>query len=350
MKLGCWTISLIGAIYISGTAAPLAAQNLAKADALYQEGVKRLEAGQYEAACPMLRESYELDPAAGTLFALADCHAFVGEIATAVRRYEEYLRLVDAMPADRQAKQVKTGRVTRAQAQFRVLLPDVPRVSFEFPREMPPGTRVEQDGVDLNLGSPNNNNMSLSVDPGEHIVRVIVPGKEAVETRFSLNKGESKSVRLQVPALEVFPTNILQSARKPSNDGGKTKRREISGMRLGAYILGIPGSVGLGISALLGGFVLKQSGDLLERCPRNEGTGKLVCPTHEDSETLKHWQRLGTASTVGVAISGTAMIGAGILLMLEPEAKEKNKNIGQLHLDIFSVDSKGALMGVRGVW
>src|SRR4051812_24565538 len=57
--------------------------------ALFDEGRRLLEAGNYVEACAKLDESYRLDAAAGTLLNLALCHEQQGRSASAWFEYHD---------------------------------------------------------------------------------------------------------------------------------------------------------------------------------------------------------------------------------------------------------------------
>lgn len=347
MKRSCWTIVLIGTCLSFGHAESVAAQDIAKADALYQEGITKLQAGLYQEACDLLQKSLDLDLAAGTKFALADCRAFVGEIAAAMRHYNEYLTMVEGMPPEKQERQKQTGRVERAKAQITALRPDVPQVTFEVSGELSAGTRVEHDGKELKVKSLK---APMDVDPGEHLVVVLVPGKEARETRYSVAKGERKTVRLggldPKPEKKIEqPSKVFVDSKGSSKSSGESKT---SGMRMGAYIAGGVGVLGLGVGAVFGGMVLNESKNLLVRCPKEEGTGKLICKNDTDGDALRHSQTFGMVSTVSFAVGGAALLTGAVLWLMEPKAQEKK--VGKVRVDVLGLDSQGAVMGVRGVW
>ena len=55
---------------------------------------------RYAEACPLLEESYQLDPAGGTLLNLALCHEATNRTKTA---YDEYRLVLEKARADKRA-------------------------------------------------------------------------------------------------------------------------------------------------------------------------------------------------------------------------------------------------------
>jgi len=98
-------LSFVGAACcaVASNRAVLAAEP-SKADALYKTALEQMRAGQYEAACPMLDKSYQLDPLPGTLFAAGECESARGKVATAIDRYQSFVDALGALPADKRAK------------------------------------------------------------------------------------------------------------------------------------------------------------------------------------------------------------------------------------------------------
>ena len=82
-------------------------------------------------ACPDIAGSYKLDPYPGTLFAMAECEAAAGRIATAAAHYEEYLALYDSLSPDKKAKQGTRHRDSLAQKA--TLTPLVPKLTLVLP-------------------------------------------------------------------------------------------------------------------------------------------------------------------------------------------------------------------------
>src|SRR4051812_6941365 len=58
-------------------------QDLATAQALFDEGKRLMGLAKYAEACPKLVESQRIDPGGGTSFAIALCHEAEGKTATA---------------------------------------------------------------------------------------------------------------------------------------------------------------------------------------------------------------------------------------------------------------------------
>src|SRR5262249_6130177 len=58
-------------------------EDVAAAQALFEDGKRLMQARNYEEACPKLVESQRLDPGGGTLLAIGLCHEGQGRTATA---------------------------------------------------------------------------------------------------------------------------------------------------------------------------------------------------------------------------------------------------------------------------
>jgi hypothetical protein len=169
-----------------------------RAKELFDRGVVDLEAGRYDTACPAIEESYKLDPRPGTLFTLASCQEKWGRIATALRRYDEYLAAYAALSPDKKAKQGDREQVSRAQKAE--LAKKVPELTLALPPNVPAGTRVTRDGVAL---EPNELGVPLRVDPGDHVIVTQAPGAPASTVHVTMAAGERKGIALVVPSPEA---------------------------------------------------------------------------------------------------------------------------------------------------
>ncbi len=202
-------------------AAPVAlAAEPESAQALYDRGLAAFKAGHFEEACPALEQSYKLEPLPGALFTLAECELKRGRNAVAAARYDEYLRVYAALPPDKQAKQGEREKVARTQRAALAL--KVAELTLALPASAPPGTRVTRDGQPVlaaSLGVP------ALVDPGEHVIRIQVPGAPDREMRVTVAPGEKKGLALEagqptassVPAASAAPAAAPEAPAKGPN-------------------------------------------------------------------------------------------------------------------------------------
>lgn len=155
----------------------------------FDEGIAHMEAGRYDRGCPAIEESYKLNPLPGALFALAECEANRGRIATAIARYDEYLALYATLPPDRKAKQGK--RQQESLAQKAALGQQVPEVTLVLPTGAPRETVVTRDGKDIGLDALG---VAIPVDPGEHTITTQAPGGPLTEIRVTVDRAEKRRI------------------------------------------------------------------------------------------------------------------------------------------------------------
>src|SRR6185503_17683194 len=184
-----------------------------RAEALFNQGVDLMEAGHPDQGCPLIEQSLKVDPRPGTLFALAECEAQRGRLATAVARYDEYLALFASLSPDKQAKQ--RDREKTARAQKAAIGPEVPELTLVLPKDAPVGTVVKRDGEVLGteLGVP------IPVDPGDHRVTTQAADGPVTEIRVKLAKGEKRRVELRVSGPVEAPALPPPEVPPPSREG-----------------------------------------------------------------------------------------------------------------------------------
>src|SRR5437868_5091738 len=78
-----------------------------KADAAFNEGKQLMAAGHFAQACPLFADSFEADPATGTLLALAICHERQGKLASA---WQDYRGVAERSKAEARADREKVAR------------------------------------------------------------------------------------------------------------------------------------------------------------------------------------------------------------------------------------------------
>lgn len=312
----------------------------AAADALFKRAVPEFEAGHFGTACPMLEESHRLDPKAGTLFTLAECHAQWGKIASALVEYRSYIRQVDEMAPDKRDKH--EPRYRRAKEQAAAIEPHVPELSLALPADAPAGTKVIRNGNEVSRPSLG---LGVPVDPGEHEIVVEVPGREAVKRTVRVERGEKARVDLVLPAAKPASTNDIRgrvgtsSAEKhePTPPGA-------SGGRTGIYVTGGIGIAGIAVGAITGGLAMSKTSFIDEHCPNKK------CLDKEGKETADNAQTLAMVSTIGFGVGIAGAATATILALVSGGADEKKGQAPRVQAAVIGVDSAGAVLGAKGVF
>ena len=90
MKRVAAPLALIVALASARTSlAQTSAADKAAAQALFDEGKRLMDAGQFAQACPKFADSEKLDPGVGTLLNLGVCYEKNGQTASAWATYKE---------------------------------------------------------------------------------------------------------------------------------------------------------------------------------------------------------------------------------------------------------------------
>lgn len=330
--------------------APALAQDVALAETLFNRGVADMMAGRYDAGCPAIAESHRLDPRPGRLFTLAECEAKWGHLATAVARYNDYLLVFSNLPPSQQAKQ--HGREKIAAAQRDAIAPQVPELTLVLPPGTPAGTVVQRDGLVLNAPALG---LGMPVDPGEHVITTQAPGGPVKEARVRLEKGEKRSLTLEVEPAPAATTPETPRAKAPpvTSPAAAPRDREErgGGRRVAAYVAGGIGLVGLAVGGVTGGLALARSGEAEENCVDGD-EGVALC-NHEGKVAGDGAKMLGLVSTIGFGV-GIAGLGTAAILLLTgssgAEAGATARGGGGAARAWVGGTREGAVVGVRGTW
>lgn len=353
------TALFLGSLASSGSA--LAAAD--PAEVLFDRGVQEMEAGRYDEACPPIEQSYGLDPRLGTLFTLAECEAKRGRIATAVTRYEAYLKEHGKLPRDRKSKQGNRGQTARRQIDL--LRPQLPQLTLVLPPAAPSDTRVICDGAPVErstLGKP------VPLDPGAHVITTSAPQHASSEVRLKLARGQHLRLELTLGATVAATTTTTTTtpvAAAPSADEPPSTAvteegsHATSGRRVGAYVAGGVGLAGLILGGVLGGLALAEKSTVDASCKPTSDPATLGC-RGDGFAASQRLQTLGLWSTVGFGVGAAASVTAIVLFATEPAKPKKEARAGgprRLEPAMIksasarlSVGPAGATLGVEGAW
>jgi hypothetical protein len=255
----------------------------AASESLFRDGKRLLELKDFARACPKLAESFRLDPATGTLLALALCHEGEGKIATAWAEY------VDA--AARARGEGRPDRAEAARAWAGALEPKLPRLTIVVPDVVArtADLRVKRNGIALGLGAWG---MAVPVDPGEHVVEVTASGKKPWVRTVSI-RAESYQAEVTVPVLD---DRDIESAPRPEE-----ARRGLSSVQQLGLMTGGMGVLMLGAGTFFGLRALHKNDLSKEGCDGN------VCDPYAKQMRLD-------ARTAGNVATGGFMAGTALLI------------------------------------
>jgi hypothetical protein len=137
----------------------------AGAEKLYEDGSKLLKAGDWAAACARFEDSYQLDPAPGTVLNLASCAEHDGKIALAWSRFKDARSLNADTKGDKRREEIERFIA----ASLARLEPRIPYLTVRVANP-PEGLRVTRDGQPTTAG------VELPIDPGKHVIAASAPG------------------------------------------------------------------------------------------------------------------------------------------------------------------------------
>lgn len=291
---------------LTGVAVAQPSEAEQRADALFREGRRLLEAGAVGAACPKFEESQRLDPGLGTLLNLANC-------------YERTERLASALTAFRSAEEGARAagdrtREREAADRARALESRVSRVTIKLaPGERPAGFEVRRSGA---VVAPLDFGRAIAVDPGAIAIEASAPGHTPFRRAIEIGAGRTVE-QVEIPMLAPVgapterprPTGdpvVTAPARPPTIDRGAGRRR------LGLIIGGV-GVAALGAGVGLG---LKANADYPHGCTDEPGG----C-TAAQIDAANDARDLGNLGTVVGAVGVAAVAAGAVLYLTAPRAR-----------------------------
>jgi hypothetical protein len=282
--------------------------NRAAAEALFNQGRELMTAGKFVEACPKFEASQQLDPGLGTMLNLAECYEKTGRTASAWAEYREAIPLARAS-GSKARQDLATERAQALQERLSTLT--IRAMSGE---DSNAHLEIRRDGVALQeaeLGAP------IPVDPGEHVIEAVAPGKQPWSHKVQVGPNAAK-VAVEVPALKPSTdgaapppaaapaTGAAASTTAPPADAAPSDTG--SARRTTGLILGGAGVVGIGVGAFFGIQASSKWSDAKGKC------SDYPYGCNEDATDLRSSAHsAATVSTVGF-IAGGALLAAGAVL------------------------------------
>lgn len=302
----------IAALAVLAWPATAAAQNAAAADAAFREGRALLQQGRYAEACRKLEQSFELDPATGTLLNLGACQEALGRTASAWATF--------STAAERARSQRRPRREAEARRRARELEPRLIRIRIE--------ADTSPEGLEIRLGTANVDELigvAIPVDPGSHSITASRAGHRPWSSTVAADTpGETIVVTLPelerlpeppTPPLALEPT--VPAVRSVPDDSRRRSRRRTA--------LGLASAGGL---ALIGAGVTGGLARLAWNDAQSTGCVDERCTDRVAFERATRARDLGIASEVLVGIGAAGLIAGAVVWLTAPEPDATTVGVG----------------------
>jgi len=298
----------------------------AMAETLFNEGKRRMAAGDFAGACPKLAESYRLDAGSGTLTALAVCHEGLGRTASA---WTEFIEVVS------EAKQAgRPDREKFAQQHIGALEPKLSKLTVVVDPAIGalPDFELRRDGTVIGSAAWGT---AAPVDPGEHVVEAKAAGKKRWSSKVTV--GASADLQtVTVPPLEdeeggaaaatgapdhesapsATPEDTAASASgRDQGDASRTGRTQ----RVIGLVIGGAGLVAAGVGTYFGVVAISKSNDANGKCP-----DAASCPDPGAVSTNHEAKSAAQAADIAFAGAGVALVAGALVYLLAPAAPSQS--------------------------
>ena len=171
-------------------ALPQAAADPAAARALFEEGTKALDKGDWDGACPKFDASYAMKPTVSALLNIAKCHDHGGKLTAAADDYQRALSLNEDTASQSRKKEL----AEYATEALKALQPRIPKLRI-VARDPPADLRVTRDGAALPLTALG---VAIPMDPGEHVIVASAAGRRSQTMRVVLVERAQEEVRIDL--------------------------------------------------------------------------------------------------------------------------------------------------------
>ncbi|HEX9621199.1 MAG TPA: hypothetical protein VF989_13740 [Polyangiaceae bacterium] len=301
-------------IVASAAVAQPSATDKAAAEALFQEGKRLFESGDYERACGKFTASQELDAGVGTLLYLGECFEKSGKTASAWATFKEAAGMARAQ-GQNEREQLARDRAQALEARLSHLV-------VRGPEEV-----MSLNGLDVRLNGTSVSRASwgsaVPVDPGRQRIEVSAPGYETWSIDVEV-MGESSETTVDIPML----LQKTEPAAKPSPAAPSQSEVGVSagsvadtapsggGQRVVGYVVGGLGVAGLAIGTVFGLKAISDNNASADLCRTDTLCSPEGLTKREDARDAATISTLAFTAGVVLAASGV------VLVLTAPEAPE----------------------------
>lgn len=269
------------------SASAFAGDDKVVAESLYQAGIKLMDEGKFDQACPKFVESQRLDAASGTQIALAKCFDKAGKTASAWALYRDvaFAFKKAGNAAGEKAATDKADQLEKTLSKLQI------NAAGDAP-----GLVIRRDNEEVGkavLGTP------IAVDPGPHVIEATAPGYQVWQTTVTIGK-ENDTQSVNIPALTMAP-------------------KKANTLRTVSYVVGGVGVAGLVVGGIFGGLAASAKSTLKTECPNN------ACPPGQATDDLNGAKSKATISTIGIAVGGAALATGVVLFLVSGKSEPKDE-------------------------
>jgi hypothetical protein len=303
-----WLFALFCAACLTVTTGAMA--DPAVAQKLFDQAKALLAEGKLAEACKRFEESYETDPAIGSLMNLADCLERDGRIASAYGRWSESVELTGRK---------KDERVDYARQRRDALKPKLSFLTIQVSGSGE-GLEVYRGNTKLTSGAFG---IALPTDPGDAVVQVVRGDAVLWERKVVLKESESATVLVDLGEIaRVNPPPVKKRVDRAEGGTGQgtTQPESFWGPQriAGLAIMGV-GVAGAAIGFTFGGLASSKSGDIEDGCT----SGETRFCTAAGRDAVEEAKLFADVSTYSLVASGViAAVGITVFVTAPSVASE----------------------------
>jgi hypothetical protein len=296
------------------------ASGKAAAEALFDDALKQMKAGQFAEACPKLEESQRIDPGVGTLLYLAECYEKSGRVASAWATFREAASVAGA------GGQADRERTARERAQR--LEPQLAYLTLT----LAPETRALK-GLTISVGTnalgAGSAGVATPIDPGEQRIEVTAPGYESFTSTVKVEAAHRYDVA--VPALREGPHSagaplapaeappaVAPAIFAPLANSPPAEQSNWSTMKTLGLVAGGAGVVGIGVGTYFGFRAISKMNQAEDGSCANG-----LCQDQADLELTQQASDAAVVSNIAFAAGGALVLTGAALFFLAPASKEQ---------------------------
>jgi hypothetical protein len=299
-------LPVLVALWLGGPASASAQSSEAAAsETLFRDGKRLLDQKDFGRACPKLAESFRLEPATGTLLALAMCHEGDGKIATAWAEYTDAAARArrEGRPDREQAAQQWAGALEPKLSTLTITVSDAVAKTA--------GLEVKRDGVAVGMATWGT---AVPVDPGSHVIEVTAMGKKPWSRSVAIRSPASRET-LGVPPLEDLPADRM--APWPS---AEASHAGLTALQQTGLVFGGLGLIGVGVGGYFGIQAIRKNNESNEHCTND------MCDPQGKQARLEA-RTSGNVSTVAFIGGGTLLVGGAIMYFVGAESSPRRGSL-----------------------